>query len=76
LPRIDIPTLLMYGDRDVRAPLPVGEHLHSAITGSSLTLLPGLGHVCNLEAPEEFNRILRSWLHQHHDRDGRPVGSA
>lgn len=76
LPRIDIPTLLMYGDRDVRAPLPVAEHLHSAITGSSLTLLPGLGHVCNLEAPEEFNRILRSWLHQHHDRDGRPVGSA
>ena len=37
LPRLDVPTLLVYGDRDVRAPLTVAETLHAAIAapGSS-----------------------------------------
>jgi pimeloyl-ACP methyl ester carboxylesterase len=65
LPTIDVPTLLVYGDRDVRAPLAVAEHLHASIAGSTLTVLPGLGHVCNLEAPEPFNEVLRAWLQRH-----------
>ena len=35
LARIDVPTLLVYGDQDVRAPLAVAEHLHSTIAGSA-----------------------------------------
>jgi pimeloyl-ACP methyl ester carboxylesterase len=66
LPAVDVPTLLVYGDRDTRAPMPVAEHLHAAVVGSTLVVLPGLGHVCNLEAPERFNDILRAWLHEHH----------
>lgn len=62
LPGIDVPTLLVYGDQDVRAPLPVAEHLHAAITGSTLVVLTGVGHVCNLEAPQPFNDTVRSWL--------------
>jgi pimeloyl-ACP methyl ester carboxylesterase len=62
LPHIEVPTLLVYGDQDVRAPLPVAEHLHAAIPGSTLVLLPGAGHVCNIEAPDEFNRIVRAFL--------------
>jgi pimeloyl-ACP methyl ester carboxylesterase len=50
LPHVKAPTLLVYGDRDVRAPLDVARHLHSAITNSRL-VLPGVGHVCNAEAP-------------------------
>jgi pimeloyl-ACP methyl ester carboxylesterase len=65
LPRIDVPTLLVYGDQDVRAPMPVAEHLHAAVSGSTLTVLPGLGHVCNLEAPQRFNETLRAWLDEH-----------
>ena len=34
LPRIEIPTLLVYGDRDVRAPLTVAQDLHAAIADS------------------------------------------
>jgi pimeloyl-ACP methyl ester carboxylesterase len=60
---VAVPTLLVYGDTDVRAPLAVAEHLHAAIAGSELTLLQGVGHVCNLEAPDAFNDLLRSWLH-------------
>jgi pimeloyl-ACP methyl ester carboxylesterase len=62
LGRIEVPTLLVYGDNDVRAPLAVGEDLHAAIPGSRLVVLPGVGHVCNVEAPDEFNRVVRDFL--------------
>jgi pimeloyl-ACP methyl ester carboxylesterase len=63
LPNIDVPTLLLYGDRDVRAPLPIAEALHVAISGSKLVVLPDAGHVCNVEAPDEFNAAVRNFLH-------------
>jgi pimeloyl-ACP methyl ester carboxylesterase len=63
LPHIDVPTLLVYGDRDSRAPLAVAEALHSAISGSRLVVLPDAGHVCNVEAPDEFNDAVREFLH-------------
>jgi pimeloyl-ACP methyl ester carboxylesterase len=62
LPRIDVPTLLVYGDKDVRAPLTVAEDLEAAISGSTLVVLRDTGHACNLEAPEEFNRVVRTFL--------------
>jgi pimeloyl-ACP methyl ester carboxylesterase len=62
LPQVDVPTLLIYGEDDVRAPRPVAEDLHAAIRGSSLVLLPGVGHVCNIEASTEFNRAVRDFL--------------
>jgi pimeloyl-ACP methyl ester carboxylesterase len=64
---VKVPTLLVYGDKDVRAPLSVAEDLHAAISGSKLAVLPGAGHVCNIEAPEQFNRAVRNFLH---DRRG------
>lgn len=62
LPHITVPTLLVYGDKDVRAPLTVGEHLRTAIADATLVVLPGAGHVCNIEAPEEFNRAVQGFL--------------
>ena len=62
LATIDVPTLLVYGERDVRVPLTVAEHLHSAIRDSKLVVLPGVGHVCNVEAPDEFNAAVRDFL--------------
>ncbi len=66
LPRIDVPTLLIYGDRDVRAPRAVAEALHASIANSRLVMLPGVGHVCNVEAPEEFNAAVRDFLRHRH----------
>ena len=63
LPGIEVPTLLVYGDRDTCAPLTVAHELHAAIRGSTLVVVPGVGHVCNLEAPEEFDGAVRSFLH-------------
>jgi pimeloyl-ACP methyl ester carboxylesterase len=65
LPMIKVPTLLVYGDNDVRAPLTVARQLHEAIPPSTLVVLPKAGHVCNAEAPEEFNTAVRAFLHTH-----------
>jgi pimeloyl-ACP methyl ester carboxylesterase len=63
LPHVDAPTLLVYGDRDVRAPLTVAETLQAAISDSRLVVLPDAGHLCNIEAPNEFNDAVRAFLH-------------
>ena len=62
LPRVDMPTLVVHGEHDVRAPRPVAEHLHAGITGSKLIVLPDAGHLCNLEAPQQFNEAVRGFL--------------
>lgn len=62
LSSITIPTLLIYGDGDVRAPRAVREALHDAIPGSQLVVLSGVGHVSTLEAPERVNEEVRSFL--------------
>ena len=62
LPSVDVPTLVVHGEHDVRAPLPVAEHLHAAIAGSKLIVLPDAGHLCNLDAPEPFNEAVRRFL--------------
>jgi pimeloyl-ACP methyl ester carboxylesterase len=62
---IDVPTLLLFGDADVRAPFDVGERLHAAIPGSRLVVMPGVGHVSSVEAPEHFNREVRHFLREH-----------
>jgi pimeloyl-ACP methyl ester carboxylesterase len=62
--QLDLPlsTLLVYGDKDVRAPLTVAKDLEAAISDSTLVVLPDSGHVCNIEAPEEFNKAVRNFL--------------
>jgi pimeloyl-ACP methyl ester carboxylesterase len=40
----------------------VAEDLRTAISDSRLVVLPGVGHVCNIEAPDEFNAAAREFL--------------
>jgi pimeloyl-ACP methyl ester carboxylesterase len=62
LPRIDVPVLLLYGERDVRSPLSVAEALHASIPRSQLVVLAGAGHVANVERPAEFDAAVRAFL--------------
>src|SRR5215211_1034488 len=62
LPTIDVPTLLLYGDEDVRAPSNVAHDLHARIPGSRLVVIPGAGHVCSIDAAERFNSEVRAFL--------------
>jgi pimeloyl-ACP methyl ester carboxylesterase len=72
LPEIGVPTLLLYADHDVRAPVAIGEAIHAAVRGSELVVLPGPGHVCSVEAPDDVTRELRSFLHSVEQPDARP----
>jgi pimeloyl-ACP methyl ester carboxylesterase len=62
LPHITVPTLLLYGDQDVRAPLQVAEAMRAAIPSSRLVVLPGVGHVSSVEAAGRFNDEVRAFL--------------
>lgn len=62
LPRIIVPTLLLYGDQDSRASLAVAQDIHARIPASRLVVMPGVGHMSSVEAPEHFSAEVRSFL--------------
>lgn len=63
LPTISIPTLLVYGADDQRSPLTVAQALLRQIPGSTLSVIPDVGHLAAMEAPETFNTEVRNFLH-------------
>ena len=67
LPTIQVPTLLVWGDADARSPLGVARQFGDAIPGARLVVIPGAGHVSNLEAPERFNAELRAFYNTQSD---------
>jgi pimeloyl-ACP methyl ester carboxylesterase len=63
LPRIQVPTLLLYGEADRRSPPEVvARDLRAKIPGSRLVVLPGVGHQCDMEAPHRFNAEVSGFL--------------
>ena len=61
LSSIKVPTLLIWGEADARSPITVAHQFHEAIPGSKLVIIPGAGHVSNLEQPELFNAEVRGF---------------
>lgn len=61
LPNIRVPTLLVWGDADKRSPMSVAYQFRDAIPGVKLEVISGVGHVSNLEAPTQFNTIVRDF---------------
>jgi pimeloyl-ACP methyl ester carboxylesterase len=65
LPRIEVPTLLIWGELDVRSPLTVARQFEQAIPDTKLVVIPGCGHVSPLEAPDRFNEAVREFCRAH-----------
>jgi 3-oxoadipate enol-lactonase len=65
LSEISIPTLIIVGEQDTLTPPPASESMGKKISGSVLRKLPGVGHLSNLESPNEFNSELSSFLRRH-----------
>jgi len=65
LPRITVPTLLIWGERDARSPLNVARQFEETIPDAALVVIPGAGHVSNLELPEPFNDAVREFCRAH-----------
>jgi len=62
LSRIALPTLIIVGDEDSLTPPAASRAMHERIPGSTLRLIPGAGHMSNLENPGAFNDALAEFL--------------
>jgi pimeloyl-ACP methyl ester carboxylesterase len=65
LSRIAVPTLLIWGELDARSPLSVARQFDQAIPDAKLVVIPGAGHLSNLEQPESFNEAVREFCRAH-----------
>ena len=59
--RLTVPTLILAGDEDWPCLTP-GVLLKRNIPSAALSFMPNCGHTINLEAPDEFNRIVGDFL--------------
>jgi pimeloyl-ACP methyl ester carboxylesterase len=57
-----LPTLIMVGEHDKLTPPAISEMMQSKLPSSELHMVPGAGHLSNLENPDEFNRHLLRFL--------------
>jgi pimeloyl-ACP methyl ester carboxylesterase len=58
----EIPTMLVWGDRDPIIPVDHGRRAHEAMPGSRLEVFEGVGHFPQAERPEQFVRVLLDFL--------------
>jgi pimeloyl-ACP methyl ester carboxylesterase len=59
---VDVPTLLVYGDEDHRLIEPTNSFLARTMPRVSSVVLPGTGHLVNIEHPDIFNEALERHL--------------
>lgn len=64
---IKAPTLVVHGTRDIVVPLIVGETVHKLISGSQLEVFDA-GHVVFSSKPDEFLRVVESFIQSTFDR--------
>ncbi|MFO0881680.1 MAG: alpha/beta fold hydrolase [Gemmataceae bacterium] len=62
LATIRVPTLIVVGQEDALTPPAQAEAMARAIPNARQVVIPGAGHLANLEAPEAFNTALRSFV--------------
>ena len=62
LATIKAPTLIIVGERDVRDFRRIADLLAHDIPGATQVVMPGVGHIANMEAPGQFNTIVLDFL--------------
>lgn len=59
---LKIPTTLIWGDQDTLTPLAQGQDIHGLIAGSQIVIMPGIGHIPQVEDSEGFAKVLGDTL--------------
>ncbi len=62
LDAIRAPVLIILGERDMDDFRAIADTLAQKIPGARKAVLPGVGHMANMEAPEQFNQIVSRFL--------------
>jgi pimeloyl-ACP methyl ester carboxylesterase len=62
LARIDVPTLVIGGGADPIVPVDEAQAMAAAIPGAVVEVLDGSAHLCNLEQPALFSRLVGDFL--------------
>ena len=65
IPHLDFPVCLVWGKQDNVTPPEVAKEFHSLFKRSELYWIDKCGHSPMWEHPEEFSKILCSWLNAH-----------
>lgn len=62
LGRIDVSTLMLYGELDVRSGREVWEPIRAGIPHAEFVLIPAVGHMIDMQAVDRTNAEIRSFL--------------
>ena len=62
LGEIKVPTLIIDGREDGRTPIEEGEFMNRHLPNAWLKLVPGAGHLVNVEQPHAFNHAVLSFI--------------
>jgi pimeloyl-ACP methyl ester carboxylesterase len=62
LPDIDVPVLIIHGEDDQLIAVDDAEAMRDALPTAELVLIPGAGHLPNLEQPVSFNEVVWDFL--------------
>jgi pimeloyl-ACP methyl ester carboxylesterase len=75
LPTIDVPTLVVAGERDNMTPRILSEEMHKSIPGSSLLVVEGGSHTAPIERPHFVNDAVARFLRGVDGRKQVPAAS-
>jgi 3-oxoadipate enol-lactonase len=59
---IACPTIVVVGSEDQITAVDVARRMQTRVPGADLAIVEGAGHLSNLEQPEQFNRVLATFL--------------
>ena len=62
LAKITVPTLVITGEEDALIPVDDSRAMAQAVPGATLVIVPGAGHLANLEQPDAFNKSFSEFL--------------
>ena len=58
----DVPTLILWGEKDDMVPVAGAALLAAKLPGARVEVLPGASHPCYLDSPERFHELLLGFL--------------
>lgn len=64
LATLTAPTLLIAGELDVKFRA-IAQEMQQALPQAELSVVPGVGHSVHLEAPQEFDSLVRQFIRRH-----------